>query len=125
MPMTYSDANASIYTSDYFRGRVRTATSSYTNYLLNADVADPDYDTKTAVGTRLAQQADMIVSQLMFTLAGDAEVQTEGPAISDATLQMIVEKTIKKLYPPESIVPPTSAFAGPYYPMKPPAPPKQ
>jgi hypothetical protein len=99
MPMTYSDANASIMNNGWFRDRVRTATSTYANYLLNTDVADPDYDAKINAGMRIAQQSEMVVNTLMFTLSGDVEVQAAGPAIPDAQLQLIVEKTIKLFYP--------------------------
>jgi hypothetical protein len=99
MAMTYSDAQISIEQNNWFRGRVRNATSIYANYLLNTPVEDPDYDSKIQGGTRIAQQADMVVNQLMFTLAGDSEVLTAGPAIPDTQLQQIVEKTIIKFHP--------------------------
>ena len=97
--LTYSDANASIFSSDWFKGRVRVATSNYVNYLLNTDAADPDFDAKIQLSTRLTNQYEQVVSQLMFTLSGDAEVQAAGPSIDDPTLQLITEKTLKKFFP--------------------------
>lgn len=97
--MTYSDAAASIQNNQWFRSRVQVSTSKYGNYLLNTPTDDPDYVQKVAAGTRIAQQYSMIVDSLMFTLSGDQEVLDAGPAITDAALQPLVEKTIVKLWP--------------------------
>ena len=103
--MSYSDAVASIKNNNWFRTRVEEATSVYSNYLLNAPTEDPDYEVKIQAGTRLAQQYLSVVDTLMFTLSGDQEVITAGPAIPEAQLQSIVEKTINKLYPVSTTTP--------------------
>jgi hypothetical protein len=97
--MTYSDAIASIEQNSWFKTRVREATSIYANYLLNTPVEDEMYDAKINLGSRLSSSADMTVNTLMFTLSGDQEVLTAGPAIPEAQLQQIVEKTINKYFP--------------------------
>lgn len=104
MPMTYSDANASIFNNDWFRGRVRTATSNYTNYLLNTPVEDPEHAAKVSAGQRLATTSEHVVQTLMFTLSGDPEVQAAGPAIPDATLQVLCEKVINLFWPVTPVV---------------------
>jgi hypothetical protein len=121
MPMTYTEADASILNNDWFRRRVRVSVSTYTNYLLNTATDDPEYDSKISAATRLANSSEMVVNTLMFTLCGDVEVQTAGPAIPDAQLQLIVEKTIVKLYPQPPTPPPALMGVG-YYPP-PPVPP--
>ena len=103
--LTYSDSQVSIRQNNWFRGRVETATSKYTNYLINTPPSDPSYDAKSQAGTNLARQSSQAVETLMFTLSGDAEVLAAGPAIPDNTLQMIVEKTINKLYPVQVVTP--------------------
>lgn len=103
MALSYSDAIASIKNNNWFRTRVEEATSIYTNYLINTGTEDPNYDAKTQAGTRIASQSGQVVENLMFTLSGDQEVIQAGPAIPEAQLQMIVEKTLNKLYPVQVI----------------------
>lgn len=107
--MTYSDSAASIQGNAWFRGRVQVATSKYANYLLNTPAEDTEYAGKTAYGTRITQTYMQIVDSLMFTLSGDAEVITAGPAILDPQLQSIVEKTIVRVFPPMPATPPAMA----------------
>jgi hypothetical protein len=97
--MNYTETSAAIFNNAWFKDRVRVATSNYANYLLNTPAEDPEQADKLAVATRITQQYEIIVGQLMFTLSGDAEVQTAGPAIADGQLQQIVEKTIVKFVP--------------------------
>jgi hypothetical protein len=112
--MTYSDSAASIQSNVWFRGRVQVATSKYANYLLNTPTDNEEYESKTAYGTRITQAYMQIVDSLMFTLSGDAEVITAGPAISDSQLQSIVEKTIVRVFPPTPATPALAQFgAGP------------
>ena len=98
MAMNYVEA-AQLARNTWFVERVGVAISTYTNYLLNAALEDPLYNAKISVATKLASQSSVVLNTLMFTLAGDAEVQAAGPCISDAQLQAIVEKTIAKFYP--------------------------
>lgn len=100
--MTYTEA-ASLERNTWFIERVRVAVSTYANYLLNTPIEDALYEQKVTVATNLAKQSQAVVSTLMFTLAGDAEIQAAGPCIADPQLQMIVEKTLQKFYP---VVPP-------------------
>ena len=109
MALTFSDANASIFVNEWFKGRVRTASSNWVNYLLNTATNDPEYDAKVSAGQRIATQSEHVVQTLMYTLAGDTEVQAAGPGIPDATLQILVEKTIKLFWP----VTPLPQFAMP------------
>ena len=113
MAMNYTEAST-LENNSWFRDRVRISVSSYTNYLLNTPIEDPEYDAKQALATRIAQQNAMVISTLMFTLSGDAEVQAAGPAIPDLQLQAIVEKTINKFYPLQPVTP-----TGVYYPPPP------
>lgn len=104
MAMNQTEAST-LEKNSWFRDRVRVCTSTYSNYLLNTGVEDPEYENKVNAGVRIAQQADSAVQTLMFTLSGDAEVQIAGPAIPDAQLQAIVEKTIQKFYPITPVTP--------------------
>jgi len=104
MAMTYTEA-AQLALNPWFRDRVKVAVSGYTNYLLNADTADPEYAEKQEVATRIAREADMVTHTMLFTLSGDPEIQSVGIGMPDAQLQMIVEKTIKKFYPVEPAAP--------------------
>lgn len=112
MAMNYTEAGT-LQTNSWFKDRVRIATSVYSNYLLNTPTDDPQFDAKQSVATRIAQQYEMVVNQLLFTLSGDSEVQTAGPAIPDSQLQQIVEKTIVKFYPIQS--PPAMGTFSPQY----------
>ena len=105
MAMSYSDSIVSIKNNNWFRIRVEEATSVYSNYLLNTVAEDPDYDAKIQAGTNLARSSMQVVDTLMFTLSGDQEVIAAGPAIPEAELQMIVEKTINKLFPIQTVGP--------------------
>ena len=98
MPMTYTEA-AALERNTWFVERVRVAVSTYANYLLNTPAEDPQYQAKIAQAQQLSKQNALVVSTLLFTLCGDAEVQAAGPCIADAQLQAIVEKTIQKFYP--------------------------
>jgi hypothetical protein len=100
--MNYTETSAAIFANAWFKDRVRVATSNYANYLLNTGAEDPEYNDKIAVATKITQQYEVIVGQLMFTLSGDSEVQAAGPAIPDEDLQPIVEKTLQKF-----VLPPT------------------
>jgi hypothetical protein len=119
MAMNYTEANT-LMTNSWFRDRVRVSTSTYANYLLNTDAEDPEYDQKINAATRLANQSEMVVNTLMFTLCGDAEVQLAGPAIPDAQLQAIVEKTILKFWPIQPAPPVTFGMSPNMYPPPPP-----
>jgi hypothetical protein len=99
MGLTYSDLNISIERNEWFRNRVRVSISYYTNYLLASDPATPDGAAAIAIATRLAQAPDQVLNTVMFTIAGDVDIVAAGPAITDAALQPIVEKTIQKFYP--------------------------
>lgn len=116
--MTYSDSAHSIRTNAWFRSRVDVALSGYTNYLLNTPSTDADHAAKTAYGTRIAQMSTTVVDTLMFTLSGDAEVLTGGPAIPDTQLQSIVEKTVTKVFPMPP-APTEPATAGMQFPTGP------
>ena len=120
MPMNYTESSASIFKNEWFKDRVRIATSSYVNYLLNTAPEDPEYAEKINAATRMTQQYENIVSQLMFTLSGDAEVIAAGPAIADAQLQAIVEKTIAKFFPVQPL--PPTFLAAPQFVVSPPPP---
>lgn len=119
--LSLSDSQISLEQNNWFRSRVRAATSKYSNYLLNTPDTDADYEAKINAGMRIANSADMVVSTLMFTLSGDAEVVAAGPGIDDATLQTVVEKTIKKFYPITPVMAP-GMMPGAYYPPPPPLP---
>jgi hypothetical protein len=107
MPANYTEANA-IEKNSWFRDRVRESISVYANYLLNTAPEDADYDAKVSMAKQLIGTIDSLVIQMVFTLAGDQEVITAGPAIPDVQLQQIVEKTLAKTHP---IIPNGPAFA--------------
>lgn len=99
MAMTYADIQASLEKNEWLKGRVRTAVSNFANYLLNTPTSDPEYDAKINSGMSLLRTIDTVMMTLMPALAGDSELQTAGPAITDALLQTLVEKTINKFWP--------------------------
>jgi hypothetical protein len=107
--MNYTEAKAAIEDNNWFRNRVRVATSKYSNYLLNTPTDDPEYDLKIDAAKKLSTQSNMVIDTLMFTLSGDQEVLDAGPCIDDTQLQQIVEKTIKKFYPIQGTVNPIFA----------------
>ena len=92
------------------RQRTRNALATYSNYLMNTDPADPQYGAKIQAARNMGQTPDTNITTLMFWLAGDAEVKTNGDSIDDATLQSVVEKILTKLFPLPSSTPalPTS-----------------
>jgi hypothetical protein len=98
MPMNTTEAQT-LERNSWFKDRVRNCTSVYVNYLLNTDTADPLYEEKIQIASRISQTIDNVVITLVFTLSGDPEVNAAGPAIEDAQLQLIVEKTIQKYFP--------------------------
>ena len=79
--------------------RARNGLSTYSNYLMNAEPSDPQYNAKIQAARNMGANPDTTVSSLLFWLSGDAEVKTQGDNISDQTLQSVVEKTLQKLYP--------------------------
>lgn len=99
MAMTYSDIQSSLEKNEWLKGRCRTATANFANYLMNTPEADPDYDAKVNSGMNLLRTIDTVMMTLMPSLAGDSELQAAGPAITDALLQTLVEKTINKFWP--------------------------
>lgn len=117
--MTYTEA-AQLARNTWFIERVTVAVSTYANYLLNTAEDDPQYAEKVGTAQRLASQSQHVVTTLLFTLAGDAEIQAAGPCISDAQLQMIVEKTVTKFYPVPPPVPPEAPPEVQHLPAPPP-----
>ncbi len=111
MPMNYTETSASVFKNEWFKDRVRISVSSYVNYLLNTDAADPEYAAKIAHANKLSTMYESVVSNLMFVLSGDSEVIAGGVTIPDATLQLIVEKNIAKLYPMTPVIPPPTGFS--------------
>ena len=99
MAMTYSDIQASLERNEWLRGRCRTAVENFANYLMNTPTEDPDYDAKVNSGMGLLRSIDSVMMTLMPALAGDTELQAAGPAITDALLQTLVEKTVNKFWP--------------------------
>ena len=97
--------SAQLEFSARLRQRTRNALSTYSNYLMATDAADPQYDAKIKAARAMGQNPDLTVSALLFWLAGDAEVKAAGDAITDATLQSVVEKTLEKLFPLDSAAP--------------------
>lgn len=97
--------SAQLEYSQGLRQRTRNALSTYSNYLMNTDPADPQYDAKIQAARNMGQTPDTNLTTLMFWLSGDAEVKTAGEAIDDATLQSVVEKILTKLFPLPSSTP--------------------
>lgn len=119
MALTYSDVNTSIMENNWFRNRVRVSISTYANYLLNTGAEDAEYEAKVTTGQRIISGIDQAVQTILASLIGDVEIQGVGPTIPDNTLQMIVEKTVKKFYPVQPAAPSPQAGMG-SYPLRPP-----
>jgi hypothetical protein len=94
--MTYEES-AALMKDQVFHGRVKVAGLKYTTYILSEDPATPAHNSRYKWAQNFALQPDMIASQIQPMVVMDAQVQTDGAAISDAALQTSVEFVVNKI----------------------------
>jgi hypothetical protein len=80
-----------------FRGRIKVAGLKYSTYILGEDPVTPAHNSRYKWAQNFALQPDMVASQIQPMVVMDAQVQTDGAAISDAALQTSVEFVVNKI----------------------------
>ena len=84
-------------TDQTFRGRIKVSCLHFAAYILGEDVTTPAHSSRVRWAQSVAASADMVASQIQPMVVMDAQVQTDGAAITDAALQTSVETTVNKL----------------------------
>lgn len=94
--MTYTES-AALMMDTAFRGRVKVAGLKYANYIL----IEPDDTVAHSARLRWANNfilnPDIGAGQIQPMTVMDAKVQQDGPAITDANLQIAVEAVVNKI----------------------------
>ena len=94
--MTY-EQSAELMQDLIFRGRVKVSMLKYATYVQAEDPATQGHSSRYRWAQQAAMQPDMTAQQLQPMVVMDPNVQSQGAAIDDATLQTAVEAVVNKL----------------------------
>jgi hypothetical protein len=94
--MTY-DESAALMVDQEFRGRVKVACLKYADSIIGEPTGTAAHNTRLRWAANCLQNPDMVAAQTQPPTVMDAEVQADGPAITDTALQASVEVTINKM----------------------------
>ena len=94
--MTYEESSL-LMTDLTFRGRIKVSCLHFATYIFGEDPAAPAHSSRIKWAQSVAASPDMAAGQIQPMVVMDAQVQTDGAAITDAALQTSVETTVNKL----------------------------
>jgi hypothetical protein len=94
--MTYAESDA-LMKDPEFRGRVKVACLKYADSIIGEPTGTAAHNTRLRWAARTMQQPDMVAAETQPPTVMDAEVQADGPAITDVALQASVEVTVNKM----------------------------
>ena len=80
-----------------FRGRIKVACLKYADSIVGEPTGTPAHNTRLKWANQCMQNPDMTAMQVQPPTVMDAEVQADGPDITDEALQASVEVTINKM----------------------------
>ena len=94
--MTYNES-AALMTDPEFRGRIKVACLKYADSIVGEPTGTAAHNTRLKWAQTCFQGPDMVAAQTQPPVVMDAEVQADGPAITDLALQVAVETVVNKL----------------------------
>jgi hypothetical protein len=94
--MTYEESDA-LMQDVAFRGRIKVAHLKYATFIQAEPPDTVAHSARYRWAQSAASQPEMVAIQLHPMVVMDAQVQTDGGAITDAALQTSVEAVINKL----------------------------
>jgi hypothetical protein len=94
--MTYLES-AALMTDPEFRGRIKVACLRYADSIMGETTGTPAHNTRLKWAQGCFQSPDMTAAQAQPPTVMDAEVQADGPEITDGALQVAVETVVNKL----------------------------
>ena len=84
--------------SDYnFQGRIKTACLKFAAYIMNEPSNVTAHNARLKWAASCYQNPNMVAQQVQPPTVMDPNVQTQGSAIDDATLQTAVEEVVQEL----------------------------
>lgn len=93
--MTYNES-AALMTDLEFNGRIKVAAIKYADAIINEPSTTGAHNTRLRWAQGCFQNPTGTAQQLQPPVVMDAEVQADGPAITDAALQVAVETVVNK-----------------------------
>jgi hypothetical protein len=96
MALTYAES-AQLMTDPAFVARVKVACMTFADYIINEASTTTAHNTRMKWATQTMQSPDAAAAQIAQPVVMDPNVQADGSAIDDATLQIAVESTLNKL----------------------------
>lgn len=94
--MTYEES-AALMRDQIFHGRVKVAGLKYATFIQGEDPNTAAHSARYRWAQSFAQGPDIQAQQIQPMVVMDAEVQAQGPDITDAALQMSVEAVVNKM----------------------------
>jgi hypothetical protein len=96
MTLTYAES-AALMKDPAFVDRVKVACLKYADFILNEAATAPAHNTRVQWARTTTQNPDSTAQTTAPPVVMDAQVQTDGAAITDAALQTTVETVVNKL----------------------------
>lgn len=96
MALDYA-ASAELMKDQAFIDRVKVACLKYADFILNEQPSTPAHSTRIRWAQSTTESPDHAAQTITPPVVMDAQVQTDGAAITDAALQTTVETTINRL----------------------------
>jgi hypothetical protein len=95
--MTY-DESAALMIDPTFRSRVKVACLKFADFIDGEDASTPGHNARLRWAVNCFQSPDQTAAQIQPPTVMDAQVQTDGAAITDTALQTAVETTVEKMF---------------------------
>jgi hypothetical protein len=95
MALTYAQT-AALMADQAFRDRVKVACLHYATYIVDEASNVPAHNTRYRWAQDCLHSPDTYATEIIPTLAMDAQVQVDGGAITDTNLQTATETAINK-----------------------------
>lgn len=96
MSLSYSDSGALMLDMD-FRARIKVAILHWTSYVLGEDPGTPAHSARLRYAQNANVMPDNAAMQIQPQVVMDPNVQSQGSAVPDDTLQSAVESVINKI----------------------------
>jgi len=96
MPLDYA-ASADLMKDMEFQGRIKCACLKYATYITDEASSTPAHNTRLRWASDTLAAPDVAAARIAPAVVMDAQVQQDGSAISDATLQTVVENVVNKM----------------------------
>jgi hypothetical protein len=93
-PLTY-DTSAQLMNDFTFRGRVKVACLHFATYIQGEPPTTAAHNTRYTWAQQCVQNPDSMVTRFTPAVVMDSNVQSQGDAVTDATLQTATETAIQ------------------------------